>query len=558
MMDDGGRPSSVVGWVIIPPMMSTTKSKSLWLLPPLVGLVLLLPRLTLFLGVNLGFVAWPWQFDFTEGVDLDAVNLLAHGTNIYGHIGPDAFVSAPYTPLYFVVNAAITRITGPSFGPGRAMSLGATVLIALLIGYIVWMVGKGSGATDRGGPEAEDVAPVPSSKLSKLLLLACGVFAGVLWLALSPVIVWGALYTPNMPALMFGVAGIAWTLAFHRDRRVYWGIAFFLLAFYTKQSAIDAAVAASVGLLLVRFRVGLRYGLALGGSLVISFGLMNFLLDGRLWEHAFANQILPWGWGRFAVSAEKLVGEYWPLLVWCAGVLLLVPFLLARLARMSGRAEAMRALFANPLALVTIYFLVASATTATRIGRNGTNYNHLLDMLLPACAMVGVTLYMVCRFLMEKQAAGKLRWRSFAGGGLAAMCVLFVAQVLLFTPETNWYKGAWPSAQIDSQMKQLSYLVSSMQGNIYSEDTYLLLINGRPVVYDDPFMFVSLANVGKWDDSVLNDHFRQHYFSLVLLERGSGRFTGEGKQLFHDNYSILYEDIRDSYIPNPVSPAPAP
>jgi hypothetical protein len=105
-------------------------------------------------------------------------------------------------------------------------------------------------------------------------------------------------------------------------------------------------------------------------------------------------------------------------------------------------------------------------------------------------------------------------------------------------------------------MKQLSFLVSSMQGNIYSEDTYLLLSNGRPVVYDDPFMFVSLANVGKWDDSVFNKHLEQHYFSLILLERGSGRFTREGKQLFQDKYQLLYQDIRDSYIPKPEAQSP--
>jgi hypothetical protein len=95
-----------------------------------------------------------------------------------------------------------------------------------------------------------------------------------------------------------------------------------------------------------------------------------------------------------------------------------------------------------------------------------------------------------------------------------------------------------------------------MQGNIYSEDTYLLLSNGRPVVYDDPFMFVSLANVGKWDDSVFNAHLKERYFSLILLERGSGRFTREGKQLFQDNYQLLYEDIRDSYIPKPPPSSP--
>lgn len=537
--------------------MSVPKPKSFWslllLLPPIVGVILLLPRLAQFVGVGVGFVAWPWQFDFTEGVDLDTVNLMAHGTNIYGHFGRDAFVSAPYTPLYFLVNAVTTRIIGLSFGPGRAMSLGATVLIALMIGYFVWLVGKRFAAS--GSKNSEALVSVPISEAARLVLAACAVFAAALWLSLSPVIVWGALYEPNMPALLFEVAGVALMLAFWRDGRVYWGIGFFLLAFYTKQSAVDGAVAATLWLLLVRFRGGVRYALALAGSLGVSFVLMNFLLDGGLWQHAFANQILPWGWSRFAVSAQKLVGEYWPLLVWCLGVVVFALLLLGRWVRSRGRSEAMRTMLANPLALMIIYFLVASATTATRIGRNGTNYNHLLDMLLPACALVGASLYMVCRFLMGPGAV-EGRWGWPVRGSLVAMCALVVVQVLLFTPGTNWYKGAWPSPALDSQMKQLSYLVSSMQGNIYSEDTYLLLSNGRPVVYDDPFMFVSLANVGKWDDSVFNAHLKERYFSLILLERGSGRFTREGKQLFQDNYQLLYEDIRDSYIPKapPTSP----
>lgn len=143
--------------------MSVPKLKSLWsllmLLPPIVGVILLLPRLAQFVGVGVGFVAWPWQFDFTEGVDLDTVSQLAHGTNIYGHFGPDAFVSAPYTPIYFLVNAVTTRVGGLSFGPGRAMSLGATVLIAVLIGYIVWLTGRRWAASEGKQDEAVVAAP---------------------------------------------------------------------------------------------------------------------------------------------------------------------------------------------------------------------------------------------------------------------------------------------------------------------------------------------------------------------------------------------------------------
>ena len=253
--------------------------------------------------------------------------------------------------------------------------------------------------------------------------------------------------------------------------------------------------------------MGLRYGLALAGSLVVSFGLMNFLLDGGLWQHAFANQILPWGWGRFAVSAGKLVGEYWPLLAWCSGVLL---FALILVVRTRGHKDALLTLFANPFALITIYFLVATSTTATRIGRNGTNYNHLLDMLLPACVMVGATLYIVCRSLTEKQADGEPRWRSLAA--MVAMCALIDRAGVPLYARNQLVQGRVAEPADRFADEAIVFPGVEYAGQYLFRGHLPLLSNGRPVVYDDPFMFVSLANVGKWDDSVLNAHLREHYY----------------------------------------------
>jgi hypothetical protein len=133
---------------------------------PLIGIGLLLPRLWRFVQVSTGFVAWPWQFDFSEGVNLNATTLLAHGTNIYRHNGPESFVSAPYTPFYYVLNVPLTWLLGPTFGPGRVMSLVATVAIAVLISYCVRKVSASWGF---------------------------GALAGAVWLSASPVIVWSAL-----------------------------------------------------------------------------------------------------------------------------------------------------------------------------------------------------------------------------------------------------------------------------------------------------------------------------------------------------------------------------
>src|SRR6476620_7933601 len=76
-------------------------------------LLLLLGRLVAFWNITSALVRWPWQFDFDEGHNLNATVLLAHGSNIYRQNGPDSFISAPYTPLFYLANAPFTWLLGP-------------------------------------------------------------------------------------------------------------------------------------------------------------------------------------------------------------------------------------------------------------------------------------------------------------------------------------------------------------------------------------------------------------------------------------------------------------
>ena len=119
-----------------------------------------------------------------------------------------------------------------------------------------------------------------------------GLFAGILWLSLSPVIVWSALFKQDMLALALGLGGLAFALTFppsdqsivtsdqhamslttgHRSlvtnntgtgTRIYGAALLFALAFYTKQSALAAAAATTLWLILREPRVGLRFLAAL-------------------------------------------------------------------------------------------------------------------------------------------------------------------------------------------------------------------------------------------------------------------------------------------------------
>src|SRR5687768_6683902 len=132
---------------------------------------LLFPRLLLFAQTSGSLLSWPWQFDYDEGINLNATLQLARGYNIYRHNGPEGFLSAPYPPLFYLLNAPITWLTGPQLASGRIFSLIATLAIAVLLAVIVRRI---TGAW------------------------TAGVLAGALWLSLSPVIVWSTLYKQDM------------------------------------------------------------------------------------------------------------------------------------------------------------------------------------------------------------------------------------------------------------------------------------------------------------------------------------------------------------------------
>lgn len=490
----------------------------------LTGLALL-PRLGSFFEISTALIAWPWQFDYTEGVNLNATVRLAGGENIYQPNGTETFLSAPYPPLFYLLTAPFAWIAGPSFGAGRAISLLATLAVGGLLAYIVGRV------TARW---------------------AAGVLIGLLWLTLSPVIVWAAHFKQDMPALAFALAGVAWVLTYPTGRRFYGGAVWFALAFYTKQSAIDAAAATVLWLLIRDWRTGLRFTLVLGGLVAVPFLALDRLFAGGFGEHLVGNHALPWSERRFGRTLNRLLDEYWPLLMAGGAALLGVGLGIARRGTRLRDGETRRAALSSPWSLAALYLGGATVTTLTRIGYEGANYNHLLDGLAPLCLLLGLALGRLWRQAEERGSQG----RAGALGGLLALGILGAAQLTAFQDPHTWYRGAWPSPAIDTQMRTLSRLIASHPGDIYSEDAYLILSNGRRVLYDDPSTFVPLANLEKWDDGVLNQSLRDRRFALILLQRGSGRWTPEGLATLHDNYTLQFPDFIDTYVPKMIPNQP--
>jgi hypothetical protein len=142
-----------------------------------------------------------------------------------------------------------------------------------------------------------------------------------------------------------------------------------------------------------------------------------------------------------------------------------------------------------------------------------------------------------------------------AGGGLL-LAGLFAAQLAVFTDPHTWYHGSWPGEQQDQAMQGFSNLVERTPGDIYSEDDYLILHNGRQVIYDDPSTFPLLAQAGRWDDSLFVQSLRDRRFALVFLWPGSGRLTSAERRIFDENYELAYAGSLDTYLPKLIPDTP--
>ncbi len=528
-------------------------TRYLWTALPLVGVIFLLPRLFLWAQMSLTFIAWPWQFDLAEGVNLDATVQLAQGHNIYGHNGPDAFTSAPYTPLFYLLNVPVTWLFGPSFGFGRAISMLATLAVALLLFYVVRVVTSSWSA---------------------------GVLVGAIWLSVSPVIVWSALFTQSTLAPALGFGGLAWTLRYVALKKesgvgggpwpLYVGTLLFALAFFAKQTAVDAAAATLLWLIIRDPKKGARAALALAGLMIVPFLGVNLVLRGGLWEKVITDHALSWNASRAWRIGGRLWNEYWPLVVWAGLYVAGSVAGFVWFARMRKSWAAAREMLGSAWALALFYFVFAAASVLARIGGDGINYNHLIDLVLPLCLLAGLSIGWALESLESRATTAKEparvedaapmqlyseRGYILAMVGLALFALLMGAQLLEFTDPHSWYSGMWPSASRDAQMNSLSTLVASTPGDMLSDDAYLLLHNERRDLYDDTFMLVSLEALGRWDDGAFVQALHDRRFSLLLLF-DLDRWSPTERQALSDDYALKFHDILSTYMPlvTPASP----
>jgi hypothetical protein len=430
-----------------------------------------------------GLFLWPQQLDESESMIVAETLLLDGGTNIWARPTPQLFISAPYPPLYYLLNWPILHFVGVSFKVGRALSLLCTLAAGALICALVVQVTR-----DR----------------------IAGGLAALAWWGLGLVAFWGALVKPDMLAVACGLAGLWWLLA-RPPAQVWVALPFFWGAIYSKQTALAAAGAACAWLLLTRPRTGAAFtGILLAGALLPALAL-NALTDGGYYYHIVTVHDLPWYADRFAQFSAGFLAAYWPwVVVGMGGILglLLLDGQAWWAAWRKGPSPAPTTAPTRYPGLLLGGYLALSLGAAIGAGTLGGNHNHFLDWAAAGCLGFGLAIY-------------GLRALPGQAGRVAAAAVVLVlaAQVpgMFRPPAWMGLELRVPPASVAEGWSNVTQYVTNDPGAAYSDNVGLLLNARKRLWTTDPFTQTHATFYHRWDESALVAAIQAQVFSLIIL-----------------------------------------
>ncbi|MBI5155431.1 DUF2029 domain-containing protein, partial [Candidatus Poribacteria bacterium] len=454
------------------------------LVPAVVGLLAvgMLPIRRSALAMN-----YPYQLDREEGFLLEQAIQLVRGKTIYPPIQDYPYTVGNYPPVYPAMFAGlIGLIHHPSLPAGRVIVLLSTVMILVLL---LNLVARETGIAVPG-------------------LLAAGLF-----LATWDVNQWIAFARVDLPAIAFGLAGMAALLSQRRRVGVAGAAALFLLAFFTKQTQVVAPAAALLGLIWTRDH---RRAAVLSVTLVVFGGagiaLLSQMTHGEFLRHTVVynendfvrGQIAVWMrhlwvFGKFRLVALALLAAVIPAALWQQRWLDGIP-------REGETAPAERQL----LPAMAAAYLVFSALSLISTGKAGAAANYLLEFHAAAALFTGVFLgKLIAAVGRHPKPHARLTFLT----GLV-ICLLWLHTFSMARERQGLFEPG-PGMERRTAVSAVELAAMETEGRILSEEPIFTILSDREVVFQ-PFIMSQLAREGKWNESDFVHDLLDQEFNLII------------------------------------------
>src|SRR5579859_2793497 len=261
----------------------------------------------------------PGEVEYGESLIYDQAARLLRGEPLYQDFSHPPYTVTAYTPVYYLLVAALRAVFGPGFLPGRVLSL---VSASIATGIVGWQAARLAGAFQPGALAAllffglgfgGGSGPLGSLAIQLVNLASGGVLP-------DPSAPWSALLKEDLLGVCFSFSAVA---CLAHQQSIRWSIVAGLLAglaLLTKQTFFAATVAGAIWLWQSHRRAAVAFVCA-DVLLVATVAVGLELTSGAFFENAVLANANPTS--LIALTENlKVLGLFQGALVLAAGVFL--------------------------------------------------------------------------------------------------------------------------------------------------------------------------------------------------------------------------------------------
>lgn len=425
------------------------------------------------------------QIEYSEGLMVYLSRLFGSGQWSWGIADSPPYLVSYYPPMFYIVMGQIYNWFGESLLVGRLFVLCTTVVSMVLVGLIVYYVTR-----------------------SKVVAVI-----GAL-LPLTQQIVWGWSWfmKVDMPAVMLELAGIYIALKFVKSNSIYMSLPFFLLAVFTKQTALAGVIAVCLFLFLqYRRQQAFIYGGIFAGIVGIVFAIGSYLTNGAFFQQlVLYNQTIP------AIRDANTVLSYWTV-----AYLPMIPLAIL----------AVSFVVKNKLHLLALFAGVALIIDSLTVMRPGAGPQYFFEAIFAIAILAGAGLY---SFLKSP------RRDYLVAFGVTVLLLIFNASVV-----------SYPDDGYAQRYEVVKDTIADARYPILSENWGIVLEAGKEP-YCDPFVFYELNQLGYWDEDKMLYDLKTSRIEYVITqyplpEERVQRLSGEVQAAVVQNYTKIIDYSQDQY-----------
>lgn len=460
--------------------------------------------LLVYVAHTANLAAYPYDLDQGEAYDVNSGWLLAQGRPIYTSNKQYPYYSSNYPPIYSLLLAWVIGDAEPSLAAGRLLSAAATLLAAVVIAVVVgWRTGDGvaaltAGLLFTGSNYVFHTTPLARVNALALLFAVAGLACCAAWDR--------GFREPASLRAAFGQLWPPWSLANRagqESRAGGWGwlagaALCFLLALFTKQTAIDAVGAGLLAIALRDLRAGVVVGLGVGVLGGIGLLLLDAMTGGAFWLNVVVGNVNPW-------DAQQAFDYYHNFLS------------IHQIIVAVAAWQMLQTIRAGTFGPFELYWPI-SLILAISVGKWGAGESYFLAPIAATAVLAGFGITEI-----RRRAAMRSIHLVTLGGLLLVQCLLYSHGPLYRLGPVFTDKGAqatvlsrWPGETEIQQAADLAEILAKAGGPVLLEDPSYGLAIGKEVVGNATHLR-NLHQAGAWSPDNLVADLKERRYAWVVL-----------------------------------------